>query len=121
MPPPPRAMTITSMLGSASSTLSASTICGTAVGPCTATLTIRNSTAGQRRRAFVSTSRSAADARPVISPIRPGRNGSRRLRARSNSPSAASSFFSFSSRASSSPSPTWRISSARRLSVPRAA
>ena len=94
---------------------SASMICGTAVGPCTATLTTRNSTAGQRRRALSSTSRSAALARPVIRPIRPGRNGSRRLRAGSNRPSAASSFLSCSSRASSSPRPTWRISSARRL------
>ena len=95
-------------------------ICGTAVGPCTGTLITRKSTAGQRRRVFISTSRSAAEARPVISPIRCGRNGSRRLRSRANSPSAPSSFFSRSSRASSSPSPTWRISSARRLSVPRA-
>ena len=61
-------------------------ICGTAVGPCTATLTTRNSTAGQRRRALVSTSRSAALARPVIRPIRPGRNGGRRLRARVEQP-----------------------------------
>ena len=47
-------------------------ICGTADVPWTATLTTRNSTAGQRRRALVSTSRSAALARPVIRPMRLG-------------------------------------------------
>ena len=36
-------------------------ICGTAVGPCTGTLITLKSTDGQRRRVFISTSRSAAE------------------------------------------------------------
>ena len=62
----------------------------TALGPCTATSSTRNRTAGQRRRAFSSTSFSAADARPQTTPTTPGRNGSGRLRSAANSPSAAS-------------------------------
>jgi hypothetical protein len=56
---------------------------------------------------------------PVISPTVRGRNGSGRLRSASNSPSAASTPLSRSSRASSSPTPTGRISKACRLRVPR--
>ena len=117
--PPPRAITITSTARSWSSRCSASTIAGTAVGPCTGTASTRNRTAGHRRRAFSSTSRSAALARPVTSPTLPGRNGSGRFRSAANSPSACRIRLSRSSRASSSPTPTGRTSLARRVSVPR--
>src|SRR5262249_28889565 len=105
-------MMITSTAGSASSACSASTISVTAYGPWTATCRTRNRTAGQRRAAFLSTSRSAAESRPQIRPTTPGRNGSGRLRSAANRPSAASERRSLSSRASSSPMPTVRISKA---------
>ena len=110
---------MTSTERSWSSRCSASTIAGTAVGPCTGTGSTRNATAGQRRRAFSSTSRSAALARPVTSPTLVGRNGSGRLRSGANRPSAYRIRFSRSSRASSSPTPTGRTSVARSVSVPR--
>ncbi len=112
---------MTSTSTSRSKVDSAVRICGTAVGPCTATFTTRKRAPGHRLRAFVSTSRSAADARPVIRPILLGRNGGLRLRRGSNRPSAPSSLRSRSILASSSPMPTARISSTRRLSVPRPA
>ena len=112
-------MTMTSISGSASRMRSARMTCGTACEPCTAVLMTLNRTCGQRVWALTSTSRSAADARPVISPTPVGRNGSGRLRCGAKRPSAASSFFRRSIRASSSPMPTARIWSARRLSVPR--
>jgi len=117
--PPPRAMTITSTSSSASSRSSAATTSLTADVPCIATFSIRNDTPANRRREFSTMSRSAALARPVIRPTRRGRNGSERLRSAANRPSAASSRLSASRRASSSPRPSWRISVARRLSVPR--
>lgn len=119
--PPPRATMITSTSGRASSSLTACTTCGTAFTPCTATLRTSKRTAGQRRRAFSSTSRSAAEARPTTSPISCGRNGSGFLRSSANRPSAASDRFNRSSRASSSPMPTGRISVTRRDSCPRGA
>ncbi len=112
MEPPPRAMMITSTDGSASSCCSASVTSCTAYGPCTATCSTRNLTAGQRRAAFCSTSRSAAESRPQISPMALGRKGSLRLRSGANKPSAASERRSRSSLASSSPMPTARSSSA---------
>ena len=60
---------MTSTSGSASSSRNASTICGTALGPCTAVLRTANRTAGQRSVATEMTSCSAADARPVIRPM----------------------------------------------------
>ena len=66
--PPPRARTMTSTSGSRSSTPIASTICGTASAPCVAVCSSRKRTAGQRAVALVTTSCSAADARPVIKP-----------------------------------------------------
>ena len=78
-----------------------------------------NRTAGQRAAATVVTSRSAALARPVISPTVAGRNGIGRLSRASNSPSASSSRRSRSMRASSSPIPTARISLSRNENVPR--
>ena len=55
----------------------------------TATWRISKTTAGHRRRAFSTTSFSAAPALPVTTPIRRGRKGSARLRSRSKRPSAA--------------------------------
>ena len=117
--PPPRAMTITSTDGSASSRCSALTISPTAYCPWTATGSTRNWTAGQRWAELRSTSFSAAESRPQIRPILPGRNGSGRLRSAANSPSAARARRSRSSRASSSPMPTARISVAEREKEPR--
>ena len=82
----------------------------TACAPCTATCMTRNRTAGHRRAAFLSTSRSAAESRPQISPTTPGRKGSGRFRSGAKSPSAASDRRSLSSRASRSPIPTVLIS-----------
>ena len=65
------------------------------------------------------TSRSAALARPVISPMVLGRNGIGRFSRGSNRPSASSSLRSRSMRASSSPTPTARISLTRNENVPR--
>ena len=110
--PPPLAITITSTSGSASSFRSASMTSPAAYGPWTADCSIRNRTAGQRRCAFCTTSRSAADSRPHTSPMTPGRKGSARFRSAEKRPSAASCLRSLSSRASSSPMPTARISSA---------
>ena len=118
--PPPRAITMTSTAGSASSFRSPAITDSAAVGPWTAQLCTTNRTAGQRRRAVTSTSRSAALSRPVISPTTAGANGSGRLRAASKSPSAASSRRIRSIRASSSPRPTARISVARSENEPRA-
>ena len=78
--PPPRATMITSTSGSASSSWTAATTCGTAWTPCTGTLRTAKRTAGQRCLAFSRTSRSAALARPQTSPISCGRNGSGLLR-----------------------------------------
>ena len=117
--PPPRVITMTSTLRSASSSLKAALTSGTVFGPWTATVRISNWTAGQRRRAFSTTSFSAALARPQMSPILCGRNGKGRFRSKSNSPSDASIRLRCSSLASSSPTPTgrtWRAASCR---VPR--
>jgi hypothetical protein len=62
--PPPRAMTMTSTSGLASSDCSAPVTCSTARCPCTATSRTSKSTAGHAAPAFSSTSRSAALARP---------------------------------------------------------
>ncbi|CAM5704995.1 hypothetical protein SGLAM104S_06539 [Streptomyces glaucescens] len=119
--PPPRATMITSTSSISSSSFTAWTTCGTAWTPCTATLRTSKRTWGQRCRAFSSTSRSAAEARPQTRPISCGRKGSGFLRSGANSPSAARAFFSCSSRASSSPTPTGLISAARSDSCPRGA
>src|ERR1700751_1928978 len=87
--PPPLAITITSTSGSASSFRSASMTSPAAYGPCTADCSILKRTAGHRRCAFCTTSRSAADSRPQISPMTPGRNGSARFRSAEKRPSAA--------------------------------
>ncbi len=112
---------ITSTSGCSSSSRTAALTRSTALTPCTGTLRTSKRTAGQRRRAFSSTSRSAAEPRPVTSPTHCGRNGSGFLRSAANRPSPASRRFSCSSRARSSPSPTGRISEARIDSCPRAA
>ena len=117
--PPPRAITITSTSGSESSARKASTICATADVPCTAVLRIAKRTPGQRAAATLVTSCSAAPARPVISPIILGRNGSGRLSRGSNRPSASSTFRNISIRASNSPSPTARIALSRSENAPR--
>ena len=117
--PPPRAMTMTSTSGSASSSLTAALTSATAVLPWTATSRIANRTDGQRRRAFSTTSFSAALPRPVTSPTCRGRNGSGRFRSASNSPSCASRCLRISIRASRSPTPTGRICRASSMSVPR--
>ena len=65
----------------------------------------RKRTAGQRPSRCSRRRARRRDARPVTSPMQPGRNGSGRLRAGSNRPSAASSARSRSIRASSSPMP----------------
>ena len=119
--PPPRATTITSTSGSASRSRTAPLTWVTASGPCTATSRIRNRTAGQRRRAFSTTSRSAAEARPHTSPTVAGRKGSARLRSAAKTPSAASTRRRCSRRASSSPTPTGRMSSTENESDPRPA
>ena len=117
--PPPRARMMTSTTGSASSSASASRIWGTADTPCTAVLRTAKRTSGQRPRATSTTSRSAALALPVIRPTHVGRNGSGRLRRGSNRPSAARACLSRSMRASSSPTPTGRISETWRENAPR--
>ena len=117
--PPPRAMTMTSISRSASSSRSAATTWVTACGPCTATSRTAKRTAGHRRRAFSTTSRSAALARPQINPTVRGRNGNGRLRRASSSPSLASTRLRCSIWASSSPTPTGLIASAVSCRVPR--
>ncbi len=119
--PPPRATTITSTSGSASSSSTACTTWATAFTPWTAVLRTSKRTAGQRRRAFSRTSRSAADARPQTRPMSCGRKGSGFFRSSAKSPSEASDFFNCSSRTSSSPMPTGRMSVARSESCPRGA
>ena len=116
--PPPRATTITSTRGSRSSSAIAALTSGTARGPCTVTRRISNCTADQRARALDTTSCSASPCCATISPTTAGRNGSARLRDGSNSPSAPSTPLRCSIRASSSPSPTSRTSSAANVSVP---
>ncbi len=117
--PPPRVITMTSTPRSASSSLSAALTSGTVLGPWTETVRISNWTAGQRRRAFSTTSFSAALDRPQMSPTLWGRNGSGRFRSMSNNPSDAKMALRCSSLARSSPTPTgrtWRAASCR---VPR--
>src|ERR1017187_8503052 len=116
--PPPRVMMMTSTAGSASRRCRLSMTSATAYPPWTATCSTRNRTAGQRRAALRRTSRSAAESRPQIKPISPGRNGSGRLRSAAKRPSAARVRRSRSSRASSSPTPTARISTAERENDP---
>ncbi|SIH62182.1 Uncharacterised protein [Mycobacteroides abscessus subsp. abscessus] len=113
MLPPPRAMTMMSISGSASSSARFFITPGTASGPWTAVLRISNSAAGQRMWTLRTTSFCASESRPVMSPIRLGRNGRRFFLAGSKRPSAASCFFSRSSLARSSPRPTARMSLAR--------
>ena len=71
--PPPRAMMMTSTAGSASSCCSAAMTSVTALAPCTAVLMTRKSTSGHRDWVTDNTSRSAAEPRPVIRPMRFGR------------------------------------------------
>ena len=68
-----------------------------------------------------STSRSAAEPRPVINPMRRGRKGRGRFRRASKSPSAARATRNRSMRASSSPTPTGRHCVAHREKEPRPA
>src|SRR5665647_444925 len=117
--PPPRVITMTSTLRSASSSRRAVLTSGTVLGPWTETCRISNWTAGQRFRAFSTTSFSAALARPQISPTLRGRKGMGCLRSRSNNPSDARTRLRCSSLASSSPTPTGRIWRASRFRVPR--
>ena len=118
MLPPPRAMTMTSICGSSSSSARFLITPGTASGPCTAQLRISNCAAGHRRCTLRTTSFCASESRPVMRPMRFGRNGRRSFRLGSKRPSAANCFFRRSSRASSSPSPTARMSLARIVSRP---
>ena len=62
----------------------------TADGPWTATSRTRKRTAGHRRRAFSSTSCSAAEPRPHTKPTTQGRKGRRTLRCGANKPSVSS-------------------------------
>ena len=116
--PPPRVMMMTSTSGSSSSSFSAADTSTTAAAPCTATSRISNSTAGQRRRAFSTTSFSASVLRPQIKPTFRGSLGSAIFRSALNKPSAANFSFSASRRARSSPTPTWLISLADIVSEP---
>ena len=116
--PPPRVIMMTSTNGLASSSRSACETSTTAAAPCTATSRISNCTAGQRRRAFSTTSFSASVLRPQIKPTVRGRRGSAILRSVLKRPSRANFSFSASKRASNSPTPTWRISFAESVSEP---
>ena len=111
-------MMMTSTSLSASSSRSACETSETAAAPCTVTSRLSNSTIGQRRFAFSTTSFIASVLRPQMSPTLRGSSGSAILRSESKSPSAASTLFSCSSRARSSPTPTWRISRADKVSEP---
>ena len=116
--PPPRVMMMTSTSGLASSSASAAETSTTAAAPCTATSRISNCTAGQRRRAFSTTSFSASVLRPQMRPTVCGNRGSAILRSALNNPSRANFSFSASRRARSSPTPTCRISLAESVSDP---
>ena len=116
--PPPLVMMITSTSLSASSSRNASDTSDTAAAPCTVTSRISNSTLGQRRLAFSTTSFSASVLRPQIRPIFFGSSGKETLRSESKRPSDARRVFSASRRASSSPTPTWRISRADKVREP---
>ncbi|CAB4997366.1 unannotated protein [freshwater metagenome] len=116
--PPPRVMMMTSTSSNSSSSRSAADTSTTAAAPCTATSRISNSTAGQRRRAFSTTSFSASVLRPQIRPTLRGNFGKATLRSALNKPSAAKTPFRASRRASNSPTPTWRISFADIVSDP---
>ena len=111
-------MMMTSTSLSASNSRSACDTSETAAAPCTVTSRISNSTIGQRRFPFSTTSFIASVLRPQISPTLRGRSGRLTLRSESKSPSAASRLLSCSSRASNSPTPTWRISRADKVSEP---
>ena len=119
--PPPRATMMTSTSSSASSRCSAATTSGTVFGPCTAVLITSKRTAGHRCWETLSTSRSAAEPRPVTSPIFFGKNGGADFKRGSKSPSALSARFNCSMRASSSPTPTWRTWVTHREKEPRPA
>ena len=103
--PPPRANTMTSTLGSASSSARLRIMVLTAEAPCTAPSRTSNWADGQRWRALVITSCIAWALTPVIRPIRRGSSGRRRLSSGANRPSAASCCLRRSSVASSSPMP----------------
>ena len=72
-------MTITSTSGWRSSRRSAAITCSAACGPWTRACRTSSRTAGQRRRAFSTTSRSAALSAPVTRPDRPGQERQRAL------------------------------------------
>ena len=116
--PPPRVMMMTSTSISASSSRNAFETSETAAAPCTVTSRISNSTLGQRRLAFSTTSFSASVLRPQIRPIFFGRSGKAVLRSESKRPCDARRVLSASRRASSSPTPTWRISRADKVREP---
>ena len=109
-------MTSTSAIASSSD--KAADTSTTAAAPCTVTSRISNSTDGQRRLAFSTTSFSASVFRPQIKPIFLGSNGSATFLSSAKSPSLARRVFNSSKRAISSPIPTWRISRAERVSEP---
>ena len=88
-------------------------------GPCTYVSATTTFAGGKRCTMCVSTSRFAAASLPVTSPISRGKRGSGRLRAASNSPSAASLRLSRSSAARCAPSPKRSIVSAFSRSSPR--
>ena len=94
----------------ASNSFSATDTSLTALLLATATSRISNSTPGQRRFAFWTTSFSASLLRPQITPTFFGRKGSFFFRSGSKSPSAANLFFSASSLASRSPTPSFSTS-----------
>ncbi|SKY12613.1 Uncharacterised protein [Mycobacteroides abscessus subsp. abscessus] len=119
--PPPRAITMTSISGSASRSARCARMRGTAVGPWTGASRTAKRTCVHRACATDITSRCAALARPEISPTVRGRNGSDRLRRGSKSPSAARSCLRRSMRRSSWPTPMGRMSVTRNEIVPRPA
>ena len=113
--PPPRAMTMTSTSGSSSRSWRACIADAAAPGPWTGECaTVKR--AGQRRATLRSTSRSASESLPVISPMRRGSSGSGRLRWGSNRPSAWSLRRRASSSASNLPTPATRSSRHSKLS-----
>ena len=111
-------MTITSTSGSASSSRSAADTSVTAAAPCTVTSRISNTTLGQRRLAFSTTSFSASVLRPQIRPTFLGKSGRLTFLSESNKPSAASRVLSASNLANNSPTPTCLISRADKVSEP---
>ncbi|MPM84275.1 hypothetical protein SDC9_131346 [bioreactor metagenome] len=91
--PPPRAMRITSIPGSAFNRVNARMSSAGAASPCTAAGEMTTSASGYRRLSVFSMSCNAAPVGEVTMPIFAGAGGNRRLRSVSNKPSASSCAF----------------------------